>query len=471
MGSQRSCGVDPEKEARHPLKDGVLFSNQIHGLSLLDAHGEPGPLSFGWMGAYMRSRGRWRNASNRRHLALLDGLALLLVRKPGEVIATAMKTTARSFTLYWARGDDLRPRAERRYIKEIFLHARKGSDRNEILAIVIHYTRAKIVSRCRKLLDAVCHRRDESNILNINTNSKAYHELEIHLREVFSRSQDESLADHLDTFVKWLAQSTTLPKHPSVSDLVFVVQFAWTLCCGQHNIIGLVDKRISKRFQKLADYLFAVNRLTHDLDKLNKRSDIRNFEFQQVQAQTPPYEQTVQGPVVAALNTWAAQHHLTPISSFAEVKRAYHHAQEGPQGTTSIHQHQHPEMTLATHLLRDPAYRLWGGEVEIGASKSVCYCCQTWLDAVNIHMKSNQLSLQVLFTETEGGGKRKDGWVLPKLNKAVEKRFLDTFVSALNIVFERLARERWEEMEAESGHDRAKAAGMVTARLPKWDSI
>lgn len=80
------------KHQTKPLEDEKLFTTQIYAQSLLDFHARLASAA----GAYIVRQDQDVN----KYLNLLDGLALLLVKKQGDVVATSFRLINSSLVFY-----------------------------------------------------------------------------------------------------------------------------------------------------------------------------------------------------------------------------------------------------------------------------------------------------------------------------------------------------------------------------------
>src|SRR5437016_2163222 len=101
----------------------------VHGLSQIEFHCGSG-----------RDLSAWSRApqSDRDHVAILEGLALLLVFTPkGDVAATSYWQSAGEFKLLWAKNQPVDDNNQLRYIKELLESVKSGTEARELLSMVI----------------------------------------------------------------------------------------------------------------------------------------------------------------------------------------------------------------------------------------------------------------------------------------------------------------------------------------------
>ena len=123
-----------------------LWKNYVHGLSQIEFHHGSG-----------RDLPAWSHAtqSDRELVASLDGLALLLVFSPkGDIAAISSWRSAHEFKLLWAKNQPVDDSNQLRYIEELLENAKKGTEADELLKIVIPMCIEKIFHRVKKLANS-----------------------------------------------------------------------------------------------------------------------------------------------------------------------------------------------------------------------------------------------------------------------------------------------------------------------------
>ena len=135
-------------------------------------------------------------------------------------------------TIYVANNADSQLHAERQYMKKLLLHAQKGSSIDTILAEIIQYTKAKVVSRCRKILpvydlSAANVLFDVNNMLHIGTEMPEYQQLEEQYRSRTDLDPSKSLVVALDAYLRHIGRKVISSEETLISDLVFIVQYAF----------------------------------------------------------------------------------------------------------------------------------------------------------------------------------------------------------------------------------------------------
>ena len=137
-----------ESKSLGHLKVPTVFNNLIHAFSLLDFYaelGQKGP-------AYAATRCK-DGSTMAKHLKLLNGLALLLIKQPkSEVAATSFEITPAGATFYWSRNDNESSFTEKAYIERLLTMAKESAEDGEILLSIITFTKDKLLSRMQKAL-------------------------------------------------------------------------------------------------------------------------------------------------------------------------------------------------------------------------------------------------------------------------------------------------------------------------------
>jgi hypothetical protein len=95
------------------------------------------------------------NKNDREHVAILDGLALLLVfASRGDVAAVSYWHSAGEFKLLWAKNQPVDNSSQLRYIEELLQKARDGVKTSELMNLVIPMCKEKIFRRIKKLANS-----------------------------------------------------------------------------------------------------------------------------------------------------------------------------------------------------------------------------------------------------------------------------------------------------------------------------
>lgn len=267
----------------NPLADDALLRTQIHALSLADFHAQ---MQYSGLAYHTSQRD---DGSIAKHINLLDGFALLLVRKPQhDVVATSMRLTGSGVIFYWARNDNQTIPAESEHIQRLLRHSSQGSVTKVMLTDVVSYSSKKIIARCKKIarfldLSMDNRRPTESNLLKVNIDSQEYHDLEKRIRNLGVISQQEPLVKHLDGLVRRLAG---IGHSSSTEDMVKCIIHSWQLCIGSPALTKLALAPVGDKLRKVSDYLRSANSLCREVQRLKTMGYPHpNIQIEQVGAQ------------------------------------------------------------------------------------------------------------------------------------------------------------------------------------------
>ena len=112
-----------------------LAEDYVHGLSQVQFHLRSS-----------RDLSAWSHAtqSDRDHVAILDGLALLLVFAPkGDVAAISYWRSADELKLLWAKNQPVDDSNQLRYIEDLLENVKNGTEATELLKMVIAMCRER----------------------------------------------------------------------------------------------------------------------------------------------------------------------------------------------------------------------------------------------------------------------------------------------------------------------------------------
>ena len=177
-----------------PLSDEIMRRYAIHVLSSLDFNqensGEDTPCiasNLHTVGYYASSQsGMETDKSVKKHLKLLDGLAILLVKDSAtQVIATAWRITPGKCEFRYASDANKANQEETSYIQDLLnmLNGGQQWNYNIVLAQILSYRRRKFNARCKKFANSTGQRSGRANFLSLNPISHAYTSLQIELRK------------------------------------------------------------------------------------------------------------------------------------------------------------------------------------------------------------------------------------------------------------------------------------------------
>jgi len=270
--------ADPSPSSE-PMNEEQLLANQIHALSLIDFHAAIQQRSVNYAALSYESK-----SPVIKHISLLDGIALLLIRKPKkEVVATSFRFDPSCFTILWARNDGMAVEAETDYMNRLLQHAKAQTKPLEVLTPVIDYTKAKVISRCQKLakehgLSRQSQKLEVQNLLKLDTSATKYHELEQQLKQRKILQANRHLYEFLDNLLRGIAR---VGQQTSTPNLVKIISHAYELCTQQHKIGDLVNRYHNDKFRKLSDYFLTVCRFQHDVRYLLAKG-YKDILFKQV---------------------------------------------------------------------------------------------------------------------------------------------------------------------------------------------
>ncbi|KAL8689783.1 MAG: hypothetical protein Q9218_004625 [Villophora microphyllina] len=283
------------------------------------------------------------------------------------------------------------------------------------------------------------------NLLDVNISSDTYRALETRLRDRQILAVNGRLVDLLNGIVGWITQ---LNNTTSTDDIIALLYIVWNICNSSPGLLSLVDQHHGAVWQKLSAHADTVLKLMHHVRYLVGKG-VAHFHFEQIFATQQPETQQTQGSLMYALNTWTAfSGGHSSIQDFKAVRRAYPEAREGRSGLAYTTFHQHPELSIALHSIRNKLITVSGGKMEIGISKRCCHWCQIWIEIAN-----HQLPDRDIVVRASGGkrGKKLDGWELPR-DDTIELVFWEWLSKEVQSLYEACVRES-EQMSEQDGYD------------------
>ena len=246
----------------HALSDEKIFHNVIHGLSLLDFHGEPGQDTTAFHKA---------DHTTRKQVNLLEGLALLLVSKEKtDVVATGLLLGNTSARIFWAKNDNTLPTAvERTYILEMIALFARGVHTEIILEHIVPHCQRKIVGRCKKVLASFAdsmppNRQPGQDRFEICVNHSDYAVLQSKLQREGWIGSSSHLHNIIRSLMNRLAEVTFTTSPP----LLPFLNLAYALTNVQPTIVNLVSVNQWRRLQKLGDYKSCVKKVSKQVSRL-----------------------------------------------------------------------------------------------------------------------------------------------------------------------------------------------------------
>jgi hypothetical protein len=240
--------------------------NFVHGLSQLQFHLRSNKALPAWSHA---------KQSERENVALLDGLALLLVFAPkGDIAATTCWQTGSEVEVLWAKNQPVDDHDELAYIESLIQKAQGGARVADILEIAIPMCRDKILYRIKKLAKSFgigreSQRQKEANLWQFDATKKPFQKLQATLEEK-GFFTGETTIQLLDGFTRRLGETT---KTSSVKWFKYLIYFS-RAAATVSNLGDVLDAQQVRYLGKLGDYLRVVQgipKLVKDVKKRNAR--------------------------------------------------------------------------------------------------------------------------------------------------------------------------------------------------------
>ena len=237
------------------LADDNLYHNSIHALSLIDFHE---PISD-------QSELRFTRNVTKKHVELLEGLALLLVSSEDEVVATGFLIEPGTVKVLWAKSSNTNTMmAKEGYIQEFIAKlTARGSTVDTILDHIIPFCNRKIVGRCQELARAFevspsGGDHPEPFFSRFNQDNLDYLSLESNLQRLGYIRPATPLNIGLRTFLKWVAK-VKLATSPDI--LAQVISLSYGVTNIKPTIVKLVTPDQWNCFQRLGDYRLSCDRV------------------------------------------------------------------------------------------------------------------------------------------------------------------------------------------------------------------
>ena len=225
-----------------------LVQNLIRGLSLV---------SFHFQKADDSSTFRKGSKTVRKHVTMLDGLALLITFNANEVSATGMIEEAKKITIIWAKNAETKATlsatlSTTAYMYKLIQMFRQQEEIPVIMAHVVQHCHHKVCTRLRKVAAGFkINVPDTSNFFGIEQDSANHQQLEASLRRKRYLRPTSTLIEALDTFV--VRASNAMPTTP-VNDLLPIMTFAFGLMTEEKILSELVKNQVVRRIRKVSDY-------------------------------------------------------------------------------------------------------------------------------------------------------------------------------------------------------------------------
>jgi hypothetical protein len=247
-----------------------LAEDYIHGLSQVEFH----------LGS-SRDLSAWSHAtqSDRDHIAILDGLALLLVFAPkGDVAATSYWQSAEELKLLWAKNQPVNDNNQLWYIKDLLENIKNGTKASALLNMVIAMCKEKIFHRVKKLANLFGvsqnnQRQEESNLWQFDETKEPHQKLEAALEKA-GWLEDKSTVLVLDNFTRFVGSVTRTSE-----SMVFwnVLYFSWTVT-SVADLNKVLEEKQVRYLRKLGDYV----RIIHHMPLLLRKAGKAKITVEQV---------------------------------------------------------------------------------------------------------------------------------------------------------------------------------------------
>ena len=423
------------KAGNEVLKRTSVFANTIHCLSLTQFHYEEGAPTI-----------LYRSVTDdvRKHVGMLDGIALLITIGTEKVVATGLLRDAGITQIVWATNSGRPAKLDAAvYIHQLIEKMKDQESIGDILAYVVPWCRLKILARAKKLakiFDLTQKRLQEgqTNLLGLKEGTSADLATETQACQEGLLEPDVTFSMAGDFFLRRVAR---LSKDSSTEDIVSTLVTAWQMVTRVPNLKKHLSAQQWRRLQKLSDYTQACIRCSHQTKLLGGKKAL----IQQKQVFPPPERSmSVNGSTITAVNTFVeefSQHQ--PLTDFTtQIRKYYPEAREGSHINEEVEFSQHCEITVAQYLLEHgPGSR--NGPIEVGCSKASCFWCNLYFESLNSRLP---VRCGVLTSATHG--KLCDGWMLPteprsvlyrgqKISDEVNKDVMDFMGEQMDLIFAR----------------------------------
>lgn len=194
----------------------------------------------------------------RKHVDLLDGLALFLTfrRSGGEVTATGLTQRPGKTTIFWAKNTATEATEQQtKYIKELIRKFQEQEEVPIILEYIISACKDKISGRIKKL--AVLFKEgqefppeSQNNLLNLPKN-ETIRRIEVNLQNRGWLARGTDIFKATDSFLRRLL---TMNVFSTVGQMDWIITFAFALTIMSPKIEDMISTVVWRRLCKLADY-------------------------------------------------------------------------------------------------------------------------------------------------------------------------------------------------------------------------
>ncbi|KAL8998596.1 MAG: hypothetical protein Q9169_002347 [Polycauliona sp. 2 TL-2023] len=387
------------------LKNDIVYQNALQAISQIRYSHTPGTDTFLYSGG---------DPDVKKHVALLDLVALLLGYAEGDVVATGLDPQQDgTIVVVWAKNKpDALTNEEDDYLRKLQKSFRDLDHPTATLGVVVRQCRRKVTSRVKKFAKGF-QTSSVENTFGVNEQDAATQAFRQYLVDAHCVKPDP-LVVILNRFY-W--DCKLWGTHNTEDEKARIVYMAYWLSCGRITLKGLpgINDEDFRKIQKIGAYFLACLKIHQTLKHSQHRN---NFSLHKlaVPKQTTfyPYADTVD-----AANVWTKRQNLPPIKDFPQIKAKYQDAQAGqvglpPPSTIKVIGSQHCELTVALYLWKAKAT----GHIEIGCNKASCFYCAKWIDEFNLAVATTNRSV------IHRGDHRKfiNGWVVPQQDNSVKAK-------------------------------------------------
>ncbi|KAI9766957.1 MAG: hypothetical protein M1839_004665 [Geoglossum umbratile] len=362
----------------------------------------------------------------KKHLNLLDGIALLLVTgDKGDVAAVSFVHTGTSIEFFYAKNRPCTPQ-ETAYIQKLlemtrsFKTSESGVWVSRVLELVIQTCVKKVKGRMRKITNELKKIGFSSSLRLENLNNlpiwretdRKGEIVEAYRRTFPSQKPEEGVSDR-DILLRYFRGLFTVSgpegQIEGAKAAVFLSRYIG-IALRTDPIIG--NATIVRRIQKLGDYAGAVQTLV----KMLLDPAIYGFRHAIKFTEVKPAGQSIQlmpKNFLKVLNDYAIRRGKSRVQwkdlchSFPSLNNRVEPGDGDMKVTTSIH----CECTIATYLLNRAAGRPTA--FEIGVSKHCCWLCEKYLSVLVEPDDSSILAPSSSFIVSGYQGKIHSGWHPP----------------------------------------------------------
>ncbi|KAL8898920.1 MAG: hypothetical protein Q9207_006461 [Kuettlingeria erythrocarpa] len=353
----------------------------------------------------------------KKHVAMLDAIALLLGYRQGDVAATGIQHEPNQLTLVWAKNtSDLPNNQDRAYLQNLATSFRELKHPEATLELVVDQCRRKILSRVKKLAKLFkAFSAPGTNALQVPPeNDQSTRDLQQFLVHTSRLIDDVGLIPVLDAYV---GQVNALASTSTRKDIIDVILLSYWLSADEHitlENLSPITRECYRQIKKVGAYYFAVGNVYSTLTHLDRRHPAlrRSFAISQIR---PPPTRIVKpyADTLRAMNVWTMRQNIPPVTDFANVLRIYPHANPGTTATTTVNvtASQHCELTIGLYLWEHNKRFNRTGAIEVGCNKASCWYCSDFIRSFNDWRSETQKGPRIMVRGDHS--KHVDGWTMP----------------------------------------------------------